>query len=778
MSHSTGSCWFSDMAAAADTKGELQKELVCAICLDYFDDPVILKCGHNFCRMCILMHWEENGGDDIGYQCPECRMVFGKMSFTKNYLVKNLVDKLSEFECLKTCRPPAPTKPAKTDGKCERHHEELKLYCHTDRKPICVVCRESRDHRRHLSIRARTTVAQQLPADYKEKLAIFRTYCSNKITDKKIQPNHITNMDEVPLSFDIPVNHTVEKKGTSTISIRTTGHEKPAFTVVLGCYGNGQKLLPMVIFKRKTLPKEKFPAGVIVKANQKGWVDEEKMREWLREVYVKRPDGFFHASPSLLICDSMRAHLTATVKNRVKQMNSELAIIPGGLTKELQPLDIGVNGAFKVKLRAAWERWMTDGEHTFTKTHGRQRRASYATICEWIVDAWAKISALTVVRAFAKVGIIAEQPPGNETDSDNDEREPGMLHDVAPVPEVVEDMKGGLKLRLIKLNWQKSMCSRVKATDEQAKADVKLKKQALKEKIEDDVGALVQFLLDEKDRLLERLEAEEAATIALIDENLKLVESEAAKVDKAIAEIQNQLSEVANFESISKAYSSPSHVNLTVQAVNCPPDFTEFTGPFQLILWKKMMHVLHTIKYTPVQHLPQNLTLDLDTAHPSLAISDFDTKVEEGRARSHEPDLPCRFTRFFGVLATAQYSSGQHYWEVDVRDKGVWYLGVTTARSNRKGFVSLSPSAGYWSLSLHDRLYANEEDARVPVADYWSSPRVGVFLDYERGHVAFYDAVTMKRVYSFAAYFDEPVSPFFSPGKNDPGSRLQICHYY
>lgn len=280
--------------------------------------------------------------------------------------------------------------------------------------------------RRHLSIRARTTVAQQLPADYKEKLAIFRTYCSNKITDKKIQPNHITNMDEVPLAFDIPVNHTVEKKGTSTVSIRTTGHEKSAFTVVLGCHGNGQKLPPMVIFKRKTLPKEKFPAGIIVKANQKGWMDEEKMREWLREVYVKRPDGFFHASPSLLICDSMRSHLTTTVKNQVKQMNSELAIIPGGLTKELQSLDIGVNRAFKVKLRTAWERWMTDGEHTFTNS-GRQRRASYATICEWIVDAWAKVSALTVVRAFAKAGIIAEQPPGNETDSDNDEREPGMF---------------------------------------------------------------------------------------------------------------------------------------------------------------------------------------------------------------------------------------------------------------------------------------------------------------------------------------------------------------
>ncbi|KAL6470263.1 hypothetical protein MHYP_G00213820 [Metynnis hypsauchen] len=88
----------------------------------------------------------------------------------------------------------------------------------------------------HLSIRARTTVAQRLPADYEEQLAIFRAYCSKRITEKKIQPSHITNMDEVPLTFDIPVNHTVEHKGTSTVSMRTTGHEKSAFTVVLGCH--------------------------------------------------------------------------------------------------------------------------------------------------------------------------------------------------------------------------------------------------------------------------------------------------------------------------------------------------------------------------------------------------------------------------------------------------------------------------------------------------------------------------------------------------------------
>lgn len=147
--------------------------------------------------------------------------------------------------------------------------------------------------RRHLSIRTQTTVSQQQPQDYQEKLATFRAYCKNKITEKKIRPEH---MDEVPLTFDIPVNRTVDKMGARTVNVRTTGNEKASFTVVLACQANGQKLPPMVIFKRKTVPKENFPAGVAVKANSKGWMNEEKMSEWLREIHVRRPGGFFHAA--------------------------------------------------------------------------------------------------------------------------------------------------------------------------------------------------------------------------------------------------------------------------------------------------------------------------------------------------------------------------------------------------------------------------------------------------------------------------------------------------
>ena len=225
--------------------------------------------------------------------------------------------------------------------------------------------------RHNLPICTRTTISQQLPKNYKEKLAIFHTYSKNKITEKKIQPEHITNMDKVPLTFDIAMNHTVKKTGTCMVSVHTTGNKKSSFTIVLSCQVKGQKLPPMVILKKKILAKKKkkkkFPHRVVIKADPKGCMDE-KMSEWLREVYIKRPDGFFHRSLSLWISDAVHTHLTNTIKTQVKQTNSVLTIILGGLTKELQPLDIGINKLFKVKLQAAWEHWMTEGEHTLTKT--------------------------------------------------------------------------------------------------------------------------------------------------------------------------------------------------------------------------------------------------------------------------------------------------------------------------------------------------------------------------------------------------------------------------
>ncbi|KAF4804494.1 hypothetical protein TURU_007260 [Turdus rufiventris] len=218
-------------------------------------------------------------------------------------------------------------------------------------------------------------------------------------------PRCIINMDEVPLTFNMLLTQTVEQTRTSTVPIRTTGKEKTSFTVVLGVWSNGQKLCPMVIFKIKTLPKDKFPKGIVVAVNPKGWMDEHVMRTWLMEVYTRTPDRFFNQLPALLIFDSMRAHKTESMKAMVKKMNSELAVIPDGLTKEVQPLDISIIRSFKAKLRLLWENWMVEGDHSYTNT-GRLHRASYTTVCQWILDAWGTVTATTIIRRFAKADIV------------------------------------------------------------------------------------------------------------------------------------------------------------------------------------------------------------------------------------------------------------------------------------------------------------------------------------------------------------------------------------
>lgn len=71
--------------------------------------------------------------------------VFTKKSYTKNYLVQSLIAKLDDLDCCDA--GPQHSKAVDVHGKCDKHGEDLKFYCQTDKKPICAVCCESRAHR-------------------------------------------------------------------------------------------------------------------------------------------------------------------------------------------------------------------------------------------------------------------------------------------------------------------------------------------------------------------------------------------------------------------------------------------------------------------------------------------------------------------------------------------------------------------------------------------------------------------------------------------------------
>jgi len=103
----------------------------------------------------------------------------------------------------------------------------------------------------------------------------------------------------------------------------------------------------MVISKRKTILKGNLPNGVVVHCHDKGWMDKDGMAVRGEKVWCLRPVSFF-SRISLLVLDRFSAHIDEGVCNTFKtEHKTTTAVIPGGLTKKLQALDISVNRSFK-----------------------------------------------------------------------------------------------------------------------------------------------------------------------------------------------------------------------------------------------------------------------------------------------------------------------------------------------------------------------------------------------------------------------------------------------
>ena len=60
----------------------------------------------------------------------------------------------------------------------------------------------------------------------------------------------------------------------------------------------------------------------------------------------------------VILLDSYRCHLMGLVVRAIQELGVEVIHIPGGCTGLLQPLDVGLNKPFKVRVRASWEEWM------------------------------------------------------------------------------------------------------------------------------------------------------------------------------------------------------------------------------------------------------------------------------------------------------------------------------------------------------------------------------------------------------------------------------------
>ncbi|XP_022431165.1 erythroid membrane-associated protein isoform X2 [Delphinapterus leucas] len=173
------------------------------------------------------------------------------------------------------------------------------------------------------------------------------------------------------------------------------------------------------------------------------------------------------------------------------------------------------------------------------------------------------------------------------------------------------------------------------------------------------------------------------------------------------------------------------------------------------------------------------VTLDPDTAHPKLILSEDRRCVKLGDTRQPVPNNPQRFDFVVSVLGSEYFIAGCHYWEVSVADKSKWALGVCSESVSRKGKVTASPANGHWLLRQNRK---NEYEALTsPQTSFRlkEPPRcVGIFLDYEAGVISFYNVTNQSHIFTFTHSFSGPLRPFFEPCLHDGGKNmapLVIC---
>ena len=78
--------------------------------------------------------------------------------------------------------------------------------------------------------------------------------------------------------------------------------------------------------------------------------------------------------------------------------------IPGGLTSQLQPLDVSVNNPFKGFMREEWTKWTEAPTHHVTPT-GRVKRPSISIVCKWVRNTWQRVKSETIVKSLKNVAL-------------------------------------------------------------------------------------------------------------------------------------------------------------------------------------------------------------------------------------------------------------------------------------------------------------------------------------------------------------------------------------
>uniref|UniRef100_G3P524 Si:ch73-54f23.4 n=1 Tax=Gasterosteus aculeatus TaxID=69293 RepID=G3P524_GASAC len=304
---------------------------------------------------------------------------------------------------------------------------------------------------------------------------------------------------------------------------------------------------------------------------------------------------------------------------------------------------------------------------------------------------------------------------------------------------------------------------------------------SLEREISAEFANLHLFLDEEECKEIERLRREKQKQLKQLKERKKKMAEQGRDLERAISVLNSKLTEenspklIREIQDLLKrqVFSVKlfflSTVSPQLSEVDTEVRSGQFVGPIQYRIWKHMRSSLYP-NITP-------MTIDPDTAHPNLSVSQSCTSVcfEEDKDTKHVQANPRRFHYYYCVLGHQSFTTGRHYWEVDVGQKTAWRLGVARGDVPRGEMDATGASSGLWTLALMGgsvQAYTDPKPTKVNVS--LRLVRIGVLLDCEKEEVSFYNAVTMAPIYTFTmGTVGVPLFPFYNPCDADDGKNTE-----
>ncbi|XP_029983388.1 E3 ubiquitin-protein ligase TRIM39 isoform X4 [Sphaeramia orbicularis] len=347
-------------------------------------------------------------------------------------------------------------------------------------------------------------------------------------------------------------------------------------------------------------------------------------------------------------------------------------------------------------------------------------------------------------------------------------------HDFVSLRDEYEEQKAELKKTEAEIQ---QMIQERRLKIQEIQQSVELSKNAADRKTAEGVEVfttLMDYVQRSLDKFKEKIQEKQRTTEKQAEDFITELEQEICELEKRSTEVE-QLSGsedhhdfVQRFTCVKAAPSMKTWTKVSVRPPSYEGTVERAVSELEDKLTEDMKKVVEA-ELKRVQQYEVDLTLDPDTAYPTLILSNDRKQVHHGDVKKNLPDKPQRFSLCPCILAKESFSSGRFYFEVQVKGKTDWDLGVARESIMRKGKITLNPQNGYWTIWLRNGNEYKADDSPSVRLSLKSSPqKVGVFVDYEEGLVSFYDVDSSVLIYSFTGCcFNDKLLPYFYPGSKN-----------